>query len=241
MQVKIGSYNHPPWGDFLKIYQWKVKFISEKLGNARANFLCAKLIEYLHYYSVFNDMITQDFHPQRLTGRFKLSISRIRLTGWRNNWLWEKDIMEQVGNGLDAVVVLCLGQSGRLCRVGTITLNPAKHTALGHALRKENSLDKSYYILCVCSSLCLKKTSNYFICSQREKKKKKGRSGRWGYVKGQLRRNTEQSVSPAPAHRSKYSLMVFWDVKIHIMAIPGTSSGLLRLVWVNLFFLNPTI
>lgn len=57
-------------------------------------------------------------------------------------------------------------------RVGTITLNPAKHTALGHALRKKNSLDKTYYILCVCSSLCLKKTSNYFICSQREEEKK---------------------------------------------------------------------
>lgn len=138
------------------------------------------------------------------------------------------------------VVVLCFGQPGRLCGVGTITLKPAKHTALGHALRKENTLDKTYYILWACSSLCLKKTSNYFICSQRGKE---GRSGRWDYVKGQLRRDTEQPVSAVPAQRTRYTLMVFWlwsavqdwHGKNHIMAIPGTSCGLLRLVGVKLF------
>lgn len=74
------------------------------------------------------------------------------------------------GEGAWCELWCSFGQSGRLCRVGTITLKPAKHTALGHALPKENSLDKTYYILCVCSSLCLKKTSNYFICSQRGEK-----------------------------------------------------------------------
>lgn len=178
MQVKIWSYNHLPWDDFLKIYQWKIKFISEKLGNAGVNFFCAKLIVYLLYYSVFNYMITQYFHPWRLSGRCKLCIFRIRLLIFIP-WLKKQLALEEGsygtrhswGRGLMWVVVLCFGQSQRLCRVGTITLNPAKHTALGHALRKENSLGKTYYILCVCSSLCLKKTSNYFICSQQGEKK----------------------------------------------------------------------
>lgn len=79
MQVKTGSYNYPHWDNFIKIYQWKVKFISKKLGNAGLNFLCAMLMVYLHYYSVFNYMITRCFHPQRLSGRFKLRIFRIQL------------------------------------------------------------------------------------------------------------------------------------------------------------------
>lgn len=161
-------------------------------------------------------MISHYFHPWRLSERFKRRIFGIGLwasfTWLRNTWLWKKAVSAQ-GTAREGAWCECWCFPPALFRagpegfavIGTITLNPAKHTALGHALRKENSSDKTYYILCLCSSLCLKKTSNYFICSRQGRGVGASRGGREEYVKWQARRDTQQSVSPVPALRTKYS------------------------------------
>lgn len=92
--MRIGSCNHPPWDNFLDMYQWKVKFISEILGNAGVNLLRAELIVHLHYYSVCNYMTTQSIHLERLPGRFKLGIFRIRLLIFFH-WLKEQLALEK--------------------------------------------------------------------------------------------------------------------------------------------------
>lgn len=85
------------------------------------------------------------------------------------------------GTGYDPLALPTAPRSGQegFAVIGTITQNTAKHTASGHALRKENSSDKTYCILCLTLLLLLplglKKTSNDFICSQCGKKSRRGR------------------------------------------------------------------
>lgn len=159
----MGSYNHP-CDNFLQPVS-KSKAVSVKTRECWSKFPLRK-VTCAHHYSVFNYMITHYFHSYRRPEGLKLwlfsIIHSLKVAALPYKARLGKGHHGSAGapghyGSAGAPLPPCRAGPEGFVGLGTINPSPAKHTALGHALRKENSSDKTSYILCLCSSLCLKK------------------------------------------------------------------------------------